>query len=197
MNLEKKSNLAYEVINFKWKYSDEKTLFLVKENLVYFIFSKLFTIIPILIFTSIVSWILYYFNNLLLSIITTIIVVLLILWYYTLIFKDSFLIFTTRRVIKQIRTSLFSYHRKELKVLDIKSSMHNKKWFIQTILWIWNIKVEWSEKEWNIYFTWIKEHSAISNYIWRVIDYIKIEWHTDNIAMYQNKKIRKEKKRNN
>jgi hypothetical protein len=79
--------------------------------------------------------------------------------------------------------------------MDIKSSLSNKKWFIQTLLRVWNIKVEWSESDSSIYFTWIKEYSQISNYIWRVIDYIKLNWHTDDIARYQDKKYRKEIKK--
>jgi len=77
--------------------------------------------------------------------------------------------------------------------MDIKSSISNKKGFIQTIIRIWNIKIEWTEKEWNIYFSGIKEYAEISNYIWRVIDYIKLNGHTDNIARYQDKKMRKNK----
>ena len=81
--------------------------------------------------------------------------------------------------------------------MDIKSSLTNRKWFIQLILWVWNVKIEWTETNSAIYFTGIKEYSQISNYIWRVIDYIKLNWHTDNIARYQDKKYRKEKKKNN
>ena len=77
--------------------------------------------------------------------------------------------------------------------MDIKSTMSNKKGFIQTIIRVWNIKIEWTEKEWSIYFSGIKEYTEISNYVWRVIDYIKLKWHTDDIARYQNKKMRKNK----
>ena len=77
--------------------------------------------------------------------------------------------------------------------MDIKSSMSNKRWFLQTLLRVWNIKIEWTEKESNIYFSGIKEYSEISNYLWRVIDYVKLNGHSDNIAKYQNKKMRKNK----
>lgn len=193
MNWENKK-LDYEDINFKWKYSDEKTLFKIKENLLFFIFSKLFIIIPLMLFIGIIAWIFYYFINIIASILIPIIGLILIFIYYYLIFIDCFLIFTTRRIIKEIRTGIFAKHRKELKIVDIKSSLTNKNGIIQTVLRIWNIKIEWTENDWAIYFTGIKEYLQISNYIWRVIDYVKLNWHTDNIAMYQNKKIRKEKK---
>lgn len=189
------NNLDYEVINFKWKYSDEKTLFKIKENLIFFIFSKLVIVIPIILFSSILSLFLFYFVNLFLAISAIIIVIILIFLYYYLIYKDSFIIFTTRRMIKEIRTGIFSKHRKELKIVDIKSSLANKTGFIQAILRIWNIKIEWTENNSAIYFNWIKEYDNISNYIWRVIDYIKLKWHTDNIAMYQNKVKRKKNKK--
>jgi len=176
---------------FKWQYSDEKILFRIKENKLSFILNKIWIILSLLFIIVIFSIILYYFNYKTISIIFIILSLLLIFIYNWFLYKDSFLCFTTRRVIKEIRNWIFFRHRKELKIMDIKSSMSNKKWFIQTILRIWNLKIEWSEKEGNIYFSWIKEYSELSNYVGRVIDYIKLNGHTDNIARYQNKKMRK------
>lgn len=178
---------------FKWQYSDEKILFRIKENLVSFIFLKFWFIFSFIILIVIVSLILFYLNFKFLWISLIIVSVIFIFVYYWFLYKDSFLIFTTRRIIKQIRNWVFFKHRKELKIMDIKSTLSNKKGFLQTLLRIWNIKIEWTEKEWNIYFSWIKEYSEISNYIGRVIDYIKLNWHTDNIARYQNKIMRKSK----
>jgi len=175
---------------FKWQYSDEKILFKVKQNLVSFLFSKFWMFFSFVILILIIDLILYKLDFSIYAITLSIIAVLLMIIYYWFLYKDSFLYFTTRRVIKQIRNWIFFRHRKELKILDIKSSMSNKKGFLQTILRIWNIKIEWTEKEWNIYFSGIKEYSEISNYIWRVIDYVKLNWHTDNIARYKNKKNR-------
>ncbi len=176
---------------FSWQYSDEKILFKVKENLISFIFSKIWVIFSFFLFIFIFSFIFFYLNYNLVAIILLILWFLWIVFYYWFLYKDSFLYFTTRRIIKQIRNWLFFRHRKELKIMDIKSSMSNKKWFLQTILRIWNIKIEWTEKEWNIYFSWIKEYEDISNYIGRVIDYIKLNGHTDNIARYKTKIQRK------
>lgn len=178
--------------DFKWQYSDEKVLFKTKENLVNFILSKIWLIFAFILITSLISLILYYFEYKIASIILFLIILISIILYNLFIYKNTFFLFTTRRIIKQIRTSLFSSHRKELKIMDIKSSLAHKKWFFQALLWVWNIKIEWTEKEWSIYFTWIKEHKEIANYIWRVIDYIKLNWHSDNISRYQNKKTRKQ-----
>ena len=176
---------------FSGQYSDEKILFKVKENLISFIFSRFWIIFSFMIFIAILSAILFYLKY---SLIATVILILSFLWiifYYWFLYKDSFLYFTSRRVIKQIRNWIFFRHRKELKIMDIKSSMSNKKWFLQTLLRIWNIKIEWTEKEWNIYFSWIKEYEDLANYIGRIIDYIKLNGHTDNIARYKTKKQRK------
>ena len=178
---------------FKWQYSDEKILFKVRENLISFMFRKIWVIFSFIILIILVSLWLYYFEYNFLAFLLIVISLFLMIIYYWFLYKDSFLYFTTRRVIKQIRNWIFFRHRKELKILDIKSSMSNKQGFLETILRIWNIKIEWTEKEWNIYFSGIKEYSEISNYIWRVIDYVKLNWHTDNIARYQNKKMRKNK----
>ena len=179
--------------DFKWQYSDEKILFKVKENLISFVFSKIWVIFSFIILIIILSIWLYYFEYKILSIILVVLSALLIFAYYWFLYKDSFLYFTTRRIIKQIRNGIFFRHRKELKIMDIKSSMSNKRWFLQTLLRVWNIKIEWTEKESNIYFSGIKEYSEISNYLWRVIDYVKLNGHSDNIAKYQNKKMRKNK----
>ena len=179
---------------FKWQYSDEKVLFYIKENIINFIFKKLYILFSLIIFSAIISGILYYFYWKIVLISSIVILLFIIIYYYYLIYRDTLLIFTTRRLIKNVRTGLFSKHRKELKILDIKSSIATKEWFLQTILMIWNIKVEWTENKASINFYWIKEHSQVSNYIWRVIDYIKLNWHTDNIARYQDKKYRKKLK---
>jgi energy-coupling factor transporter transmembrane protein EcfT len=175
---------------FKWQYSWEKVLFKIKEHILSFIISKIWVVIAFVIFITILAFILVYFGYKIIAFIIVIISFLLILFYYWFLYKDSFLYFTSRRVIKQIRNWIFFKHRKILKILDIKWAMSNKKWFLQTFLRIWNIKIEWTEKEANIYFVWIKEYEEIANYIARVVDYIKINWHTDNIARYKIKKER-------
>ncbi len=178
---------------FEWQYSWEKILFKKKENIISFIFSKFWIIFSFIVFTIILFWVLYYLNYVFLAFFVIIFTIIFIIWYYYFLYKDSFLVFTSRRVIKQIRNWLFFKHRKELKILDIKSSMSNKKWFLQTILRIGNIKIEWTDDNWIIYFSGISDYEDLSNYIWRVIDYIKLNWHTDNISRYRTKKERKNK----
>ncbi len=188
-----KINNHGEKKEFKWQYSDEKVLFKIKENLISFIFRKFWTLFSFWVLLSALWVTLYYFEYNLLLFTWIVLIIFLVSFYYWFLYKDSFLYFTTRRVIKNIRYWIFFKHRKELKIMDIKSSMSNKKWILQTILRIWNIKIEWTENDWAIYFYWIREYSEISNYIGRVIDYIKLNWHTDNIARYRDKNMRKNK----
>jgi len=176
---------------FKWQYSWEKVLLKCKEHIVSFILNKIWIVLSFVIFIFLVSFWLVFFGYKILAIFLLFFSIILIIIYYWFLYKDSFLIFTSRRVIKQIRNWIFWKHKKELKIIDIKSVLSNKKGFIQTILWIWNLKIEWTEKEANIYFTWIKEYEDIANYIWRVVDYIKLNWHTDNISKYKSRKQRK------
>jgi len=176
---------------FKWQYSNEKVLFYLKENVLSFILSKIYILLSLIIFIIILSGIILYFFWTIWFLIVLIILILSVIFYYYFLYKNTIFTFTTRRIIKNVRTWLFSKHKKELKILDIKSSTASKNWFIQTILKIWNIKIEWTENKSSIFFNWIKEYEQISNYIWRVIDYIKLNWHTDNIARYQDKKYRK------
>jgi len=139
---------------FKWQYSWEKILFKVKENLISFILSKFWVILAFIFIITIFSWVLFYFKYNLIAIFLIVFSIIFIIWYYWFLYKDSFLYFTSRRIIKQIRNWLFWRHKKELKIMDIKSSMSNKKWFLQTILRIWNLKIEWTDDNWIIYFYW-------------------------------------------
>jgi len=47
----------------------------------------------------------------------------------------------------------------------------------------------------NIFYPGIREHKYISRYLGRIVDYIKISGHTDNISAYQSRKEREAQKK--
>jgi len=50
-----------ELPKFKGQYSDEKVLFNIKENIINFIFKKLYILISLLIFSGLISGLVFYF----------------------------------------------------------------------------------------------------------------------------------------
>lgn len=175
---------------FEWQYSDEKLLLKKHENLISFIIKKSHLFIVYIILSTILFFIIKYFlNSYIISIIFSIFTILILFIYLKRQYSNTWVIITTRRVLKLVRNWLFTQHRKELKLNDIKA-ITTRRNFIDSVFWYGNIIIQWTEEHSNIYFKWIKWHTDIANYISRVLDYIKINWHTDDISKYKNKKER-------
>lgn len=177
---------------FEWQYSDEKLLLKKHENIISFISNKFYILVVNIILWLIIWWVSFYFLK---SFLILFIIVLLftIFWifYLRLIYKDTWIIITSRRVLKLVRTWFFSNHKKELKLADIKATLASRKWILWVIFGYWNITIQWTEEHSNIYFKWMNDYSDITNYIWRIQDYIKLNWHTDNLSSFKTKKERK------
>jgi len=160
--------------DFNWQYSDEKLLLKKHESLLSFLISKWYLFIFLSIFCTVLFLIIkYILQSSILAIILPVIIVICFIWYLRLLFTNTWIIITTRRVIKFVRNWLFNEHKKELKLIDIKATTINRN-FIDTLFGYWNITIQWTEKNSDIYFKWIVSYSDISNYIWRVLDFIKI-----------------------
>jgi hypothetical protein len=109
-------------------------------------------------------------------------------------YDNTSLIITTRRIIKKVRNWLFISHEKELLLWDVRQITTRKNNFIETIFHCWNVTFLWAEAKWNLYFNWLTDSKDIWNYATRVLDYMKLNWHTDNISRYVSKKQRKKAK---
>lgn len=177
--------------DFEWQYSDEKLLLKQHENLIHFIFRKSHLFIVYLILSIILFIVIEYFlYSYIISTIVSIITILILFVYLKRQYSNTWLIITTRRVLKLVRNGIFTQHRKELKLTDVKASTARRNFF-DSIFWYWNIMIQWTDEHSNIYFRWVKWYADITNYLWRVLDYIKLNWHTDNIARYVVKKERR------
>lgn len=176
--------------DFEWQYSDEKLLFKKHENLISFILKKFHLFIVYIILSTIAFFAIKYFlKSYIIATIISIITLLTLFIYLKRQYSNTWVIITTRRVLKLVRNWIFTQHRKELKLSDIKATTARRN-FIDSIFWYWNIVIQWTEEHSNIYFKWVNGHADVINYIWRVLDYIKINGHTDNIARYKAKKER-------
>lgn len=176
--------------DFEGQYSDEKLLYKRHENIVSFIINKFYLFVVYIILSwMIYFWVEYYTDSEKLAIVSSIAVFISLLMYLRNQYLNTWVIITSRRVLKLVRNWFFIQHRRELKLGDIKATL-SRRTFIESILWYWNIEFQWTDDHANIYFRWVRWHANVVNYVWRVIDYIKINWHTDNISTYKDKKER-------
>jgi len=177
--------------DFEWQYSDEKLLLKKHESLISFLLRKSHLFIVYIILSSILFVAIKYFlDSYLMATIISIVTLLILFIFLKRQYSNTWIIITTRRVLKLVRNGIFTQHRKELKLSDIKATSSRRN-VIDSIFWYGTIMVQWTEEHSNIYFKWIKWHTDIANYIWRVLDYIKLNGHTDNIARYKVKKDRR------
>ena len=175
---------------FKWQYSDEKLLIKRHENLLSFILRKSHVIIVYIVLSTISFFVLnYMYSSYFISFIFSLLILLLIVVYLSIQFKNSWMIITSRRVLKVIKSSLFIEHRRELKLEDIKATLVRKN-ITNALFWYWKIEIQWTDEHSNIYFEWIKWHVNIVNYLSRIIDYIKINGHWAELKKYVDNKYR-------
>ncbi len=180
---------------FEWQYKDEKLLLLRKENILHFLFMKKYHFLIFLIVFSIAIFTLYLFQIQNFYIFLFAFIIIAIFYKYNkLMYDNTSLILTTRRIIKKVRNGLFISHEKELLLGDVRQVTTRKNNFIETIFHCWNVTFLWAEAEWDLYFKGITDSKDVWNYATRILDYMKLNWHTDNISRYVSKKQRKKAK---
>ena len=177
--------------DFEGQYSDEKLLFKSHEHMFSFLVDKthifaiyivLWLVVSVIMFLSTTMIVLWWGAFL----------VILFLWllYLSVLYKNTWLIITPRRLVKLTQNGLFKKRRRELKLMDIKAT-DAKKSVLWTFLGYSELTIKWTESDASIYFKGIRGGQDIANYIGRVIDYIKLNGHDDEIARYVPKKIRR------
>ncbi len=173
---------------FEWQYKDEKLLLLRKENILHFLFMKKYNFIIFFLVFFVVNFVLYFLKiQNIWIIIFSFLAIILFYFYNKLLYDNTSIIVTTRRIIKKVRNGLFVSHEKELLLSDIRQITTRKNSFIDTIFSCWNITFLWAEAKWDLYFKWITDSKDIWNYVTRILDYMKLNWHSDNISRYVSK----------
>ena len=159
---------------FDWQAKNEKVLYLSRQNLLSFFIIELVSILTI-IWVSVFIFLIWYFvfENLIISLLVSIFI--LILWFLYLFFTwyKTYFVVTNKRIIKFVRSWIFSQHMKEMKLDQINEKVARRRGVIETIFKIWNVKISWKDKENVIWFEWVKYPQEVVQYISRVIDYIK------------------------
>lgn len=177
--------------DFEWQYSDEKLLFKSHEHILSFFLDKTHVFAVYIVFSLLVGGVVgFVFHSSLAGVLVTgIIFAIYVLYMYTL-YKNTWLIVSSRRILELTQNGFFKKHRRELKLMDIKATESERSVF-ETMLWVSRLTIKGTEEDANIYFKWIPGGSDVANYIGRVIDYLKLNKHTDEISRYVSKKERK------
>ena len=83
------------------------------------------------------------------------------------------MIVTNKRIIKFVKSWIFSEHLKELKLKQVTEIIAVKKWFLNKILTTGNVKFVGKDKETVIWFPNVKYPEEIAMYVSRLKDFLK------------------------
>ena len=152
---------------FSWQAKNEVVLLNVRSSFLRYIFPKIWLYIWILAF-----WI---FSSLLFSYIVfifSVVICLLFISYEIFLWTWVKMIVTQKRVLKFVRTGLFSTHFKELKLLQLTEISAVKRGLLNKILNTWNVKFIWKDKEAVIWFKYIKYPEEVAMYVSRLKEFL-------------------------
>ncbi len=109
-------------------------------------------------------------------------------------YKNAHYTITSRRCIYFVKKNIFKRAYKEIHLVDLRFSIPKKAGFFGMICGYGTLKLLDKEEKELIYHG-MKEHKYLSRYLGRIIDYIKINGHTDDLSVYQPHKIREQLKK--
>lgn len=176
---------------FEWQYRDEKILLRTKPHFFHIFIEKLpiFSVYFWLFILFLIIWIFYQ----IFFIIIWIIFLAIFFLYFSNIYKNTYYTFTSRRCIFFIKKTIIKRKYNEIHMVDLRTAVPKNAWFFGMIFWFWNLILTDKDDK-KIIYTWIKEHKYIARYLSRIIDYIKINWHTDDLSIYKTRKEREKEK---
>lgn len=179
---------------FPWQAKNERILFESREHILSYLWnklSKIFIVVWLLFFI----WILMYVFSIHSIIIFTTIGVFFVLILFLLYFfwYNTYFILTNKRILKFIRNWLFTEYIKDLKLDQLNELSSTKKWIIQKIFNIWNIKIVWKGEGNVIWYKWIYCPNEVVAYTSRLRDFIRENPNYD-FKLLKEFKTRKERK---
>ena len=158
---------------FQWQAKNEKVLYFSRQEWIHYILINFLNILIILWISFFISFVVYIFTeNFNISLMLFVILLILAFSYMYLLWKKTYVIITNKRILKFVRSWLFSEHMKELKLDQLNEVSARKQWFIEKIFRTWNIKITGKDKENVIWFQWVLYPKEIVLYISRLRDYI-------------------------
>lgn len=178
---------------FEWQYSGEKILLRVHPNLFYFFLEKiyLFFIYFFLILICIIISLTIKTISIYAYIFVVVLFVIYVFTFYKLFINCRYTV-TSRRCIFYIQKNFFKKYYNEIHIVDLRTAVPKRNWL--GFLFGYGDLILTDKDDKKIIYSWISEHKFIARYLSRIIDYIKIHGHTDDLSTYTNRKIRKQEK---
>ncbi|PID87403.1 hypothetical protein CSB07_01790 [Candidatus Gracilibacteria bacterium] len=160
--------------NFKGQLNNEIILFKKHEHIVNIITRFVNNILLTLLFTIIVAYTVNKFTeDIIIPIIIILIPTSIILFFVIKFYKETYIIFTNKRVIKSVRNGLFSSHIKELTIDNIKQITTSNKGLLGRIFNYGNIEIRGYDEVDTVYFKALKKNKDLSIYISNVMSKLK------------------------
>lgn len=182
---------------FEGQYSGEKILLRAHPHIVHFFLERihLFASYLFVIFAIFLIGMLVNPKFLTIYIVLSIIIFAIFVAHFLFLYGNSRYTITSRRLIYFIRKSLFKRFYNEIHLVDLRTAVPKKSGIFGAIFGYGTLIVA-DKDEKKITYPGMREHKFLSRYLGRVIDYIKIHGHTDNLSSYQPRKIREEIRKN-
>ena len=153
----------------------DDTIILKKQEHIVSVFFRFVKSISIfLVFSTMLSYILYtLLNTIIFSAILVLLSLIATFFYIRLFYKDTFLVVTSSKVLKSVRNGLFSSHIIELPLSRIRQIRANNNWVLAKIFSYWNIEIQGFEESSNMYFKAMTQNKKAMSTISAAIEDLK------------------------
>lgn len=177
---------------FDWQYSWEKILYKKRQNFISFFVSILGNLALLISFCVVIGVISFYAKIGNIGYVISWIILLVFAIRWVIMYRGTYFIITSRRIIKLVREGYIFEHTKELKLLDIQQMNTKTYGILDKIFGYWNLEFQWPHNEEdNVYFKGMNKPKEILTYVWRIIDYIKENGASDDLSSFKSRKERR------
>lgn len=175
--------------DFEGQYSGEKILLRTNPHPVFFFFQNFLVIFGVFVFLGIFLLFTFFLklSFWIFGAVAFLGIFLQGFWYFRL-FRQSKYTITTRRCIRFVPKNIYKKSYNEIHLVDLRTAVPKTNFFGRIFGYGMLILTDKDDKK--IVYEGIAEQKFIARYLSRVIDYIKIHGHTDNISTYQKRKDR-------
>ena len=160
-----------KIQEFLW---DDTILLKKQEHIVSVFFRFIKNISIFLVFSIMLSYIIYTLSNtVIFSIVLVILAIILAFFYIRVFYKDTFLVVTNTKVLKSVRNGIFSSHIIELPLSRIRQIRANNNGVFAKIFRYWDIEIQGFEESSNMYFKAMTQNKKAMSVISSAIEDIK------------------------
>jgi len=145
-----------------------------QEHIVSVFFRFIKSISIFLVFSMMLSYIIYtLISSIFLGCIVFIVALVISFFYIRLFYKDTFLVVTNTKVLKSVRNGIFSSHVIELPLSRIRQIRANNNGLCAKLCSYWDIEIQGFEESSNMYFKAMTDNKKVMGIISQAIEDIK------------------------